>query len=69
MTESAFDTRQSWTPDPRIAAQIDAALGSCDRVLNVGAGAGSYEPLNRSVIAVEPSVEMIRQRPSAAAQK
>jgi len=54
-------------PDPRIEARIDAALGSCDRVLNVGAGAGSYEPANRFVIAVEPSVEMIRQRPPGAA--
>jgi SAM-dependent methyltransferase len=55
-------------PDPRIAARIDAALGSCHRVLNVGAGAGSYEPPNRFVVAVEPSAEMLRQRPAAAAQ-
>lgn len=54
--------------DPRIAAQIDAALGKCQSVLNVGAGAGSYEPANRFVVAVEPSGEMIRQRPAAAAQ-
>lgn len=54
-------------PDPRIAAQIYAALGSCDRILNVGAGTGSYEPANRFVIAVEPSTEMIRQRPRGAA--
>jgi len=54
-------------PDPRIAARIDAALGHCDRVLNVGAGAGSYEPANRFVIAVEPSIEMIRQRSRGAA--
>src|SRR5262245_58781896 len=50
-------------PDPRVGAQITAALGPCDRVLNVGAGAGYYEPANRFVIAVEPSAEMIRQRP------
>ena len=31
-------------PDPRIAAQIDAALGDARSVCNVGAGAGSYEP-------------------------
>jgi len=55
-------------PDPRIAARIDAALGTCHRVLNVGAGAGSYEPTDRFVVAVEPSVEMIRQRPAEAAQ-
>lgn len=54
-------------PDPRIAARIDAALGSCQSVLNVGAGTGSYEPAHRFVVAVEPSREMIRQRPAAAA--
>lgn len=32
-------------------------------MLNVGAGAGSYEPTDRTVVAVEPSAEMIRQRP------
>jgi SAM-dependent methyltransferase len=32
-------------------------------VLNVGAGTGSYEPADRFVVAVEPSVEMLRQRP------
>jgi hypothetical protein len=42
-------------PDPRIAAQLHAALGDGRRVLNVGAGAGSYEPMDRSVVAVEPS--------------
>lgn len=54
-------------PDPRIAARVDAALGSCHSVLNVGAGTGSYEPANRFVVAVEPSAEMIRQRPAGAA--
>jgi len=54
-------------PDPRIEARIDAALGQCNRVLNVGAGTGSYEPASRSVVAVEPSVEMIRQRPPGVA--
>lgn len=49
-------------PDPRIEARIDAALGPSDRVLNVGAGTGSYEPANRFLVAVEPSAEMIRQR-------
>lgn len=51
-------------PDPRIAAHIHAALGEARTVLNVGAGAGSYEPADRDVTAVEPSAEMIRQRPS-----
>ncbi len=54
-------------PDERIAARIGAALGQCHSVLNVGAGSGSYEPKNRSVVALEPSAEMIRQRPSTAA--
>lgn len=54
-------------PDPRIAGRIEAALGAARTVLNVGAGAGSYEPADRAVVAVEPSAEMIRQRaPSAA---
>src|SRR5262249_26962470 len=54
-------------PDPRIAAAIQAALGPAETVLNVGAGTGSYEPVDRQVTAVEPSFEMIRQRsPSAA---
>ena len=53
-------------PDPRIAAQIHGHLGPArDRpsVLNVGAGAGSYEPTDRRVTAVEPSPRMIAQRP------
>jgi SAM-dependent methyltransferase len=53
-------------PDPRIAALIRSALGSARTVLNVGAGAGSYEPDDRQVTAVEPSIEMIRQRPAPA---
>lgn len=54
-------------PDPRIAAPIEAALGDSTRILNVGAGAGSYEPAGRDVTAVEPSIEMIRQRKVPAA--
>ena len=53
--------------DPRLAARIEAALGDARSVLNVGAGAGSYEPAGREVTAVEPSVEMISQRPPGAA--
>src|SRR5215470_4304129 len=54
-------------PDPRIAAAILRALGESRSVLNVGAGTGSYEPRDREVIAVEPSMTMIRQRrPDAA---
>jgi SAM-dependent methyltransferase len=54
-------------PDPRIEAVIHAALGDARTVLNVGAGAGSYEPADREVIAVEPSPVMIAQRPPGAA--
>ena len=32
-------------PDKRIAFAIHNALGDCKTILNVGAGAGSYEPL------------------------
>jgi SAM-dependent methyltransferase len=53
--------------DPRIAARLTAALGDAQSVLNVGAGAGSYEPPDRRVIAVEPSAVMLAQRPSGAA--
>jgi SAM-dependent methyltransferase len=54
-------------PDPRIAARIEAALGDARTVLNIGAGTGSYEPSDRDVIAVEPSAEMIAQRPAGSA--
>ena len=55
-------------PDRRIARIIESALGLAQTVLNVGAGTGSYEPTNRSVIAVEPSREMIRKRSPTAAE-
>ena len=54
-------------PDHRIASAIAAALGDATRVVNIGAGAGSYEPRGRTVLAVEPSEVMIRQRPPGAA--
>lgn len=53
--------------DPRIEAAIERALGSASTVLNVGAGTGSYEPRGRQVTAIEPSMEMIRQRSADAA--
>ena len=53
--------------DPRIAAHIHSALGDARTVLNVGAGAGSYEPRDRWVLAVEPSATMRAQRPTDAA--
>ncbi|MDG6983395.1 MAG: class I SAM-dependent methyltransferase [Nitrososphaerota archaeon] len=48
--------------DPRILAKITSALEGCGRVLNVGAGTGSYEPEGRHVISVEPSSVMMKQR-------
>ncbi len=53
--------------DPRIAAGIRAALGDARTVVNVGAGAGAYEPADLEVVAVEPSEVMIAQRPAGSA--
>lgn len=49
--------------DPRIAAMVHGALGDARTVVNVGAGAGSYEPEDRHVVAIEPSAVMRAQRP------
>src|SRR5215467_2066714 len=51
-------------PDPRLAAAIRAAIGDDARTLvNVGAGAGAYEPTDLDeVVAVEPSPTMTAQR-------
>jgi len=49
-------------PDPRLAAAILDALGDAHSVINVGAGAGAYEPADRLLVSVEPSWQMIRQR-------
>lgn len=49
--------------DPRIAARIRRALGSARSVVNVGAGAGSYEPAGMHVLPIEPSATMRAQRP------
>ncbi len=54
-------------PDSRIARAIMNALGNARTVLNVGAGTGSYEPSDRSVVAVEPSWVMAGQRAANAA--
>lgn len=54
-------------PDPRIEARVHAALAASRTVLNVGAGAGAYEPADRYVLAVEPSAAMRAQRPVGAA--
>lgn len=57
-------TRQ---PDPRIATMIAEALGDVRSVVNVGAGTGSYEPAHLPVIAIDSSIEMIKQRPIGSA--
>jgi SAM-dependent methyltransferase len=54
-------------PDPRIAVSLMSALADARTVVNVGAGTGSYEPTDRVVVAVEPSEEMVKQRPPDAA--
>jgi SAM-dependent methyltransferase len=61
------DYAQRRRADPRFEAAIEAALGDARTVLNVGAGAGSYEPRDRWVLAVEPSATMRAQRPGDAA--
>lgn len=62
-----IDYRAIRRPDPRFEAAIWRALGDARSVLNAGAGAGSYEPADRQVLAVEPSPVMIAQRPPGAA--
>jgi len=49
--------------DPGFRALIHAALGDAQVIVNVGAGAGAYEPAERQVIAIEPSAIMAAQRP------
>ncbi|MBA3671288.1 MAG: class I SAM-dependent methyltransferase [Gemmatimonadaceae bacterium] len=54
-------------PDPRIARALNDALGDARRVVNIGAGTGSYEPPDREIVALEPSRVMIAQRAVGAA--
>jgi SAM-dependent methyltransferase len=54
-------------PDPRIHDAIARSLADSRTLVNVGAGAGSYEPSDKLVVAVEPSLVMIRQRAQDAA--
>jgi SAM-dependent methyltransferase len=54
-------------PDPGFAGAIEVALGDARTVVNVGAGAGSYEPVGRHVVAIEPSDVMAAQRPASLA--
>jgi SAM-dependent methyltransferase len=58
----AVDYANVRRPDPRIGAQLLAALGSARTVINVGAGTGSYEPTDRHVVAVEPAAGMRARR-------
>lgn len=62
-----IDYSQVRRADPRIEAAIREALGDAKSVLNVGAGAGSYEPRDREIVAIEPSLVMIAQRPAGSA--
>ena len=48
--------------DPRIAAYVHKELESANTIINVGAGTGSYEPVDKYVIAIEPSFAMRQQR-------
>jgi SAM-dependent methyltransferase len=58
-------TYSTWRqPDARIARLIHEEHGDAVSVLNIGAGAGSYEPTDRAVTAVEPSASMRAQRPA-----
>ncbi|GAB3752697.1 class I SAM-dependent methyltransferase [Microlunatus parietis] len=50
-------------PEPELEAAIAAQLGDTRTLINIGAGAGSYEPRDRIVTAVEPSASMRAQRP------
>lgn len=54
---------QTRREDPDLARSILSALGDSRTVLNIGAGAGSYEPTDRHVLALEPSDVMAAQRP------
>ena len=60
--ELAEQYRRYRKPDKRIASAIWAHLEGAERVLNVGAGIGSYEPDDCEVLAVEPSAQMITLR-------
>lgn len=56
------DYQRRRIPDERIGSMIRAALGDSKTICNVGAGTGSYEPVDLDVTAVEPSELMIAQR-------
>lgn len=64
--EIGRDYARTRLPEPSFARAIEEALVGCSSILNVGAGTGSYEPAS-TVVAAEPSMGMIRQRPSGSA--
>ena len=53
--------------EPSWETVIHEQLGDGRVVVNVGAGTGNYEPVDRAVVAVEPSSVMVRQRGAGAA--
>ena len=52
--------------DRRLYEQLRVHLEGATRIVNIGAGSGSYEPPDIPLVAVEPSAEMISQRPPGA---
>jgi SAM-dependent methyltransferase len=58
---------RSRRPDDRLTVRLQERLAEAERVLNVGAGTGNYEPSDRLVVAVEPSAVMVGQRAPHAA--
>ncbi|MBA3560728.1 MAG: class I SAM-dependent methyltransferase, partial [Gemmatimonadaceae bacterium] len=62
----SYSTHRS--EDPRLFSAVRSALGGARSVVNVGAGAGAYEPTDLAVVAVEPATTMIAQRGSHAAR-
>lgn len=48
--------------DPEIERQIHSKLEGATKIINIGAGTGSYEPQHLDLVAVEPSEKMITQR-------
>ena len=48
--------------EPEIAKYINNELIDCKTILNVGAGADSYEPVDKFTISLEPSEKMRKQR-------
>jgi len=66
-TVAVYDTiGRSYTKhrrsEPRIASQIDTALGGARTVLDVGGGTGSYETGDRDYVGLDPSWVMLSQR-------